>query len=43
MVLGKEGCIGTMSNIFSAVPKTHYAKIKFIIEIFSHLTKASKC
>lgn len=42
MVLGKEGCVATLATILSSVPKTHWAKIKFIMEVLALLTKASK-
>lgn len=40
VVLGKDGCVATMAAILSSVPKTHWAKIKFIMEILALLTKA---
>ncbi|XP_042212175.1 uncharacterized protein LOC121859437 isoform X2 [Homarus americanus] len=39
VMLGKDGCVATMASILSSVPKTHWAKIKFIMEILSLLTK----
>lgn len=42
VVLGKDGCMSTMAAILCSVPKTHWAKIKFIMEILALLTKASK-
>lgn len=40
MMLGKEGCVATLATILSSVPKTHWAKIKFIMEVLALLTKA---
>ncbi|KAG0714549.1 Cytosolic carboxypeptidase 1 [Chionoecetes opilio] len=39
MVLGKEGCVATLATLLSSVPKTHWAKIKFIMEVLALLTK----
>ncbi|XP_042212174.1 uncharacterized protein LOC121859437 isoform X1 [Homarus americanus] len=41
VMLGKDGCVATMASILSSVPKTHWAKIKFIMEILSLLTKVT--
>nr|XP_045581248.1 cytosolic carboxypeptidase 1-like [Procambarus clarkii]XP_045581249.1 cytosolic carboxypeptidase 1-like [Procambarus clarkii]XP_045581250.1 cytosolic carboxypeptidase 1-like [Procambarus clarkii] len=40
VMLGKDGCVATMASLLCSVPKTHCAKIKFIIEILALLTKA---
>ena len=42
MMLGKDGCVATLATILSSVPKTHWAKTKFIMEVLALLTKASK-
>ncbi|KAK3852938.1 hypothetical protein Pcinc_040492 [Petrolisthes cinctipes] len=39
MMLGREGCVTTIVTILTSVPKTHHAKIKFIMEILALLTK----
>ncbi|XP_066949748.1 cytosolic carboxypeptidase 1-like isoform X2 [Macrobrachium rosenbergii] len=40
VMLGKDGCVATLAAILTSVPKTHWAKIKFIMEILALLTKA---
>ncbi|XP_069979265.1 cytosolic carboxypeptidase 1 isoform X2 [Penaeus vannamei] len=40
VMLGKDGCVATLVSILSSVPKTHWAKIKFIMETLALLTKA---
>lgn len=42
MMLGREGCVTTIVTILNSVPKTHHAKIKFIMEILALLTKTSE-
>ncbi|CAL4105221.1 unnamed protein product, partial [Meganyctiphanes norvegica] len=39
MLLGKEGCVCTMATLLNSIPKTHWAKLKFIMEVLAHLTK----
>ncbi|KAK3860335.1 hypothetical protein Pcinc_033608 [Petrolisthes cinctipes] len=41
MMLGREGCVTTIVTILTSVPKTHHAKIKFIMEILALLTKTT--
>lgn len=41
-MLGREGCVTTIVTILNSVPKTHHAKIKFIMEILALLTKTSE-
>ncbi|ROT85553.1 hypothetical protein C7M84_011899 [Penaeus vannamei] len=41
VMLGKDGCVATLVSILSSVPKTHWAKIKFIMETLALLTKAT--
>ncbi|XP_037776542.1 cytosolic carboxypeptidase 1-like [Penaeus monodon] len=40
VMLGKDGCVTTLVAILSSVPKTHWAKVKFIMETLALLTKA---
>ncbi|XP_068215809.1 cytosolic carboxypeptidase 1-like isoform X2 [Palaemon carinicauda] len=40
VMLGKDGCVATLAAILTSVPKTHWAKIKFILETLALLTKA---
>ncbi|RXG59360.1 Cytosolic carboxypeptidase 1 [Armadillidium vulgare] len=39
MVLGKDGCVTTLLNLLNSLPKTHWAKIKLILENLALLTK----
>ncbi|XP_076065569.1 cytosolic carboxypeptidase 1-like isoform X3 [Oratosquilla oratoria] len=40
IMLGKDGCVATMATILCSVPKNHWGKLKFIMEILALLTKA---
>ncbi|KAL7643784.1 UNVERIFIED_CONTAM: hypothetical protein RMT77_005790 [Armadillidium vulgare] len=41
MVLGKDGCVTTLLNLLNSLPKTHWAKIKLILENLALLTKTT--
>ncbi|KAK7085141.1 hypothetical protein SK128_000586, partial [Halocaridina rubra] len=40
VMLGKDGCVATLAAILTSVPKTHWAKMKFLMEVLALLTKA---